>query len=372
MDHRVTKRLMSLARDHLDSKPSEVGVVGPVRRFLVVLHYILVFSLVGHAAFIFLFLWLGVMPLAVYNAASCIAFLVCIRLNRAHRYTVAFFVATGEVVLHSVLCAFFVGWGAGFHYFIVGIVPFVALIPAWKATARFVFAAGILAVYGLAYFTAAATVPVFLLSDAITTGLNYSNLVVTFGAFAVLVHYLARTSDAAEQRILHLSRTDALTGVLNRRGMLEYLEQACTGFRRHGRPFSVLIGDLDDFKQINDRYGHNCGDRVLIAAARSLVDSVRGDDVVARWGGEEFLVLLPNTPAEGSERAAGKILLRMRDDQIECERGTVGATITLGCATFQAGDTIEHLISRADAALYHGKKTGKDTVVMSESLSDPH
>ena len=370
MDHRVTKGLVSLARDHLDSKPNDVGVVGPVRRFLVVLHYILVFSLVGHAAFIFLFLGLGVMPLAVYNAASCIVFFVCLRLNRAHRYTLAFFVATGEVVLHSILCAFFVGWAAGFHYFIVGIVPFVALIPAWKAASRFVFAAGILAVYGLAYFTAAATVPVFSLSDTVLTSLNYSNLVVTFGAFAVLVHYLARTSDEAETRILHLSRTDALTGVLNRRGMLEHLEQAFTGFRRHGRPFSVLIGDLDDFKQINDRHGHNCGDRVLIAAALTLVASVRGDDIVARWGGEEFLVLLPNTPADGSERAANKILARIREEHAECEDGTVHATITLGCATFRADDTIDHLIARADAALYYGKQTGKNRIVMSESLPD--
>ncbi|TVR56945.1 MAG: GGDEF domain-containing protein [Spirochaetaceae bacterium] len=368
MERHVTTRLVRRVRRLLTARPTEIGVAAPTRRFLLVLHYILVFSLVGHAAFIVLFAWLGVVPLAVYNVASCMVFIVGLRLNRAHRYTVAFFIATGEVVLHSVLCAFFVGWGAGFHYFIVGIVPFVALIPAWKTASRFFFAGGILAVYGIAYFTAAATVPVFALSDAVTTALNYANLVVTFGAFAVLVHYLARTSDVAEQRILHLSRTDALTGVLNRRGMIEQLEQAYAGFRRHGRPFSVLLGDLDDFKQINDRHGHNCGDLVLIGAARTLVASVRADDVVSRWGGEEFLVLLPNTPAEGSERAANKILARIRKDRAECEDGAIHATMTLGCATYRTGDTIDHLIARADAALYYGKQTGKDTIVMSESF----
>lgn len=333
-------------------------------RFSVVAHHIYLFSAAGHLLFVLLFAALRVPPLALYNIGSTALFLLCIRLNRRERRRTAFVLGALEVFVHSTLAAALIGWPAGYHYFIVGIIPFAMLLPGVRLPVKILIAGAVFAAYGLVYFLTIQAAPPYTLNPAVQLILNYTNLAVAFGAFSLLVHYLHAASLEAEITVQSLSRTDQLTRLLNRRGMEMHLAAACSAIDRTGEPFSILLGDLDHFKRVNDECGHTCGDAVLTAAAHALHSSLRTRDVVCRWGGEEFLVLLPGTESDGAARVAAKLLEAVREIRVPCGAQEIAITITLGGAVARRDFHDNRLVSAADRALYEGKNAGRDRFVM--------
>ncbi len=160
-----------------------------------------------------------------------------------------------------------------------------------------------------------------------------------------------------------LSQTDPLTGAANRRAFMEALEEEYHRARRYGHPLSVLMFDLDHFKQINDRYGHAAGDAVLKEFAQVVMPEVRGSDCFARLGGEEFAVLLPESGLD----AACKLAERLRQDaaglRFSSPAGAFGVTVSIGVAELEAGDQApDALLTRADRMLYTAKAAGRDRV----------
>jgi diguanylate cyclase (GGDEF)-like protein len=177
---------------------------------------------------------------------------------------------------------------------------------------------------------------------------------------------------AALEEVTRLSRADPLTKVLNRRAFAEHAEQALTVAKRHDRSLAIIMCDLDHFKRLNDTYGHQAGDAVLTATARCLEQSVRASDKVARFGGEEFVVLLVETAPEAAVVVAERCRSAIRDLDLAqlASHATGQQTASLGVAVFpEHGDTLDGLIARADQALYHAKHTGRDrTVVFAPEL----
>ncbi len=164
------------------------------------------------------------------------------------------------------------------------------------------------------------------------------------------------------RRLEMLVYQDALTGLFNRRFMFAQLSALISGARRHGRPVTVVMIDMDRFKALNDTHGHEAGDRALIAVATALRDRLRGEDYIGRLGGEEFLALLPDTGEAEAEAVAES--LRRCVSQVEIatpEGGCVSVTASVGWATW-AGETPEELVRRADRALYAAKDAGRDLV----------
>lgn len=158
--------------------------------------------------------------------------------------------------------------------------------------------------------------------------------------------------------------TDSLTQLFTRREMNKRMEYSLANFERNHRPFSVIIADIDFFKRINDTYGHECGDYVLISVANLLKDSIRKVDSAARWGGEEFLLLLPDTDACGAANLAEKIR-NMVDEQVFLYKETsFRITMTLGICEYEKNMALDQLISNADRALYEGKETGRNRVMV--------
>jgi two-component system cell cycle response regulator len=162
---------------------------------------------------------------------------------------------------------------------------------------------------------------------------------------------------AQGMRLESMLREDALTGLLNRRAILSQLGGTISGARRHGHPLSVAMIDLDDFKAVNDVHGHAAGDAVLIAAVRAMRAHLRAEDQLGRLGGEEFLVVLPET----DERAATRVAEKLREE-VAAAPGPVPVTCSAGVATW-AGETPEQLLRRADEALYAAKHAGRDRVI---------
>ena len=162
----------------------------------------------------------------------------------------------------------------------------------------------------------------------------------------------------------HTSRIDALTGLYNRRHMDERLREELEVFKRLQEEFSVMIADIDDFKVVNDTHGHEVGDQVLKILAEALCSSVREYDIVSRWGGEEFLLLLPGLGEADAYDRAEK--LRSKVQEITCSQADpfLCVTITIGVATIRENESVSQLINRADVALYQGKYSGKNKSVL--------
>ncbi len=158
-----------------------------------------------------------------------------------------------------------------------------------------------------------------------------------------------------------LANSDALTGLQNRRRATERLEAELARARRYNTPLSVALCDIDHFKQVNDKHGHNMGDEVLIRVAATLQETLRQVDLVGRWGGEEFLVLLPDTDLEGAHIVGER--LRIAVEALPAfDGGPQRVTSSIGVATFQGEDNSAVFIDRADQALYKAKKAGRNRV----------
>ncbi len=169
----------------------------------------------------------------------------------------------------------------------------------------------------------------------------------------------------SHERIITLMYTDSLTGVANRRIFLESLGGAISFAQRHQTPLSIIMADLDDFKSINDTFGHNEGDQVLQAFAILLMEDSRQEDLIARWGGEEFIMMLPGISAK--EAAIFAERLRHRLEEITFPDPDTRLTASFGVSEFQPGDTSTSFIERADQALYEAKRLGKNQVTFLEN-----
>lgn len=157
---------------------------------------------------------------------------------------------------------------------------------------------------------------------------------------------------------------DGLTGLANRRHGEETLTTEIARVARFGGAVGVVAADLDNFKRVNDLHGHPVGDTVLRRFARLLVDSIRDVDVAARWGGEEFLLILPGTDAEGAERLAERVRASLEEKTLLTPEGLpIAVTASFGVAAATGDDTAEHVVSCADSALYAAKRAGKNRVV---------
>lgn len=160
-----------------------------------------------------------------------------------------------------------------------------------------------------------------------------------------------------------LARTDALTGLANRRAFDEAAEQEVQRALRYNTPLALVLTDIDRFKAINDRFGHHVGDQVLQHFARILSDSVRNIDLVGRWGGEEFAILMPGTDLEEAARAAERMRLAVQDAVPPLDDRECLYTVSFGVAAFRTETpTITSLLGRADAALYRAKDLGRNRV----------
>ncbi|ALJ33963.1 diguanylate cyclase [Azospirillum brasilense] len=168
----------------------------------------------------------------------------------------------------------------------------------------------------------------------------------------------------SEERLRRLSITDSLTGVSNRRHFVEAAEQELARARRHGRPVTLLMLDLDHFKSINDTHGHAVGDealRTFTAACRALL---RENDLLGRTGGEEFAILLPETDIAGARMVAERIRRRTAELAVPAGDETVRFTVSIGVACCAAGTRdVDAMLSSADEALYRAKAAGRNRVV---------
>lgn len=195
------------------------------------------------------------------------------------------------------------------------------------------------------------------------------HLIFLFGlAYLVLRRWRER-----EEEVRVMSRTDALTGLFNRRSIITQLKREQDRSVQQGLPMAVVMLDLDHFKQINDTWGHEAGDYVLIAAADILQKTVRQNDRVGRYGGEEFLLVLPGADVEGARRLAERCRQQVEALEVllsDGRRVRVSASMGLYCNEHDRNASVDTMLRRADKALYAAKQRGRNRVVVADETFD--
>jgi diguanylate cyclase (GGDEF)-like protein len=255
----------------------------------------------------------------------------------------------------------------------VAVFTLVVAFLAWRRNNR---AAGwFLIAWGLLEaFTVATAVQLLLTDPEDAEGLLYYGLPLSMVAAAILI--ALGVADRLRDQRLALSdaerraQTDALTGVLNRRSLIERLDAACLRARARGLPIALLFIDLDHFKDINDSYGHAAGDACLRAIIGPMQSELRQSDVIGRYGGEEFVVILSSADIAAAQPIAERICRRVADVRVEGFGNPISLTCSIGVAT---SDTLniwgEHLIAQADAAVYTAKRSGRNRVQIALPLA---
>ncbi len=178
-----------------------------------------------------------------------------------------------------------------------------------------------------------------------------------------LLELLQQLRDAEKDALL-----DALTGIPNRRYLDQSLDGHMTALARHGWSLGLLMVDIDHFKSFNDSYGHDVGDRVIKLVARTLEHNLRGNDLLGRWGGEEFLVILPGATAEALEQAAERLRIMVEGSSMVHDTERLGVTISVGGTLARRGESADSALRRADGCLYQAKDAGRNQVCVSQPL----
>ena len=320
-------------------------------------------------------------PVAISGAAACVFVREIADLKRFWPRVYATFgwFAVGFLVLaaSNVLSEF--GFGGilaavgNLMFMVSAVFTLVVAFMAWRRGGRaagfFLIAWALLEAFTIAaalrLLTSDASDEDFLLHTGLPLSMVMAAVLIALGVADRLLDQRRALSEA-ERR----AETDPLTGVLNRRSLIERLEAACLRAQARDMPIALLFIDLDHFKQINDSYGHLAGDACLAGVVAPIQAELRQSDVVGRYGGEEFIVILSSASASAAHMIAERIRERVAGVRVEGYGPPIRLTCSIGVA---ASDTLgvwgRHLIARADEAVYAAKRSGRNRVQMAESLA---
>lgn len=174
----------------------------------------------------------------------------------------------------------------------------------------------------------------------------------------------------AHEKLQFEAAHDGLTGIWNRRAILDLLKKEVERHHRNGQSLGIIMADVDHFKRVNDSYGHPAGDTVLRQVSERIAKSLRGYDFVGRYGGEEFLVIVPGCDAENLRISAERIRNSISNHSMETDAGQISLTISLGVVSVQANSVYDYetMLQAADTALYRAKANGRDRVEIAQSM----
>ena len=297
--------------------------------------------------------WVNVFSVIMYCAAY-----FCLKQKKA-RYATA--LIWSEVLIHAALGIILIGWGSGFHYFLLIFIPAICLSSSYKTSllllvVLFLFYVGL---YLFSWFIA----PIQPINDIALKVVHVFNLSTVFVMLSYLSFFYLNTVRKAQKKLRVLAETDPLTALYNRRHMSYLGEKEMQRVNESNKLLCLMLIDVDHFKKINDKYGHKVGDDVLIQISQLMQEHVRSHDLVSRWGGEEFLIILPNTTTQDAILSAERIREAFVDHDWQSTLGiNLNPTISVGVTDLRPSDAMSTAIARADRALYQCKSAGRNRV----------
>jgi diguanylate cyclase (GGDEF)-like protein len=339
------------------------GIASDDYRMYVVISYLTYLGITVHLTLIPFFFWLDYKVLAAFNVLSSAAWLLARTMNHRGKHTLAIIVLISEVSLHTSLALYYFGWHSGFQYYLMAGVPFLLFNHRMK-TAPLLIMSALLCILFMGLYALTSAQEYQFSNPLFIEGMNYANMATSFIALTVTSYYFRVASFISEQQMELVANADLLTGLPNRRGIYGTLNAQHDLFTRKGTIFSVVLADVDHFKLINDTYGHDGGDYVLKELSHLLKKRIRQYDVVARWGGEEFLFMFPDTEAQEAMTVAEDLRKVIESHRFVFNDHPIYVTMTFGVAQHTKHNSIDGTIKHADDALYEGKAQGRNRVVV--------
>ncbi len=319
----------------------------------------------------------GVIPLCIYNAFSAFVFAIPFRATvKRGNYALTLILAICEVAFCSFFSTLIIGFDCGFSLYnismIAGVFYCTFVIDTFKRkqTVPVTVTLILVACFLFNYIMSILIAPLRTFPEDywyhffyITNALISFIMIIIFNV--LLLWELKLSNDrlsTQNEQLDEMAHRDPLTHLYNRRSMNHFLDISMDALKRKGKRFSLILGDIDDFKVVNDTYGHDAGDLVLTHVSQIISGSLRDNDYVCRWGGEEILILI-NDPVETAIMAAERIRKSIENTTVVSDNQQIKITMTFGISESIPGFKIESLIQQADEKLYEGKKSGKNCVV---------
>ncbi len=316
----------------------------------------------------------AIYPMCAINAASVALYLFCyVKAKKGKKLLRIFNLSYAEIMIHAVASVLLLGVDSGFSLYIIAMLP-LGYYASYNFSSEkrqvnpMFYVIVSIAAFCFARISGNYIEPPYSYGNKITDRTMYMvnffvaviAIVLFFSTLLNQIKFLESQRLYQNKKLEELSKTDSLTGLANRRSLQERYEDL--SLIREG--YAVIMGDIDDFKKVNDTYGHDAGDQTLKAVASVFKKAVRGEDIVCRWGGEEILVFLPRCPLGNAKNRAEDILKDIRGLDLRTKSGKrFHITMTLGVATSKEGADFTEVVKKADERLYDGKHNGKDQVV---------
>ncbi|MBQ8139971.1 MAG: GGDEF domain-containing protein [Lachnospiraceae bacterium] len=331
-----------------------------------------------HVIMLLMFVHFNVWPMIIYNGIVVAYYLYVLRTVHIGNVITGYVMTFVEITIQVILGTFMLGWDVGFFTYLMAIIPlFFYLTVLDDDVEKSVYPPLIqtlaaIVVMIVSYVISNRFDPAFVLEDGQVHALFIYNAVFSVILLAAMSHFFVTerrfTTIAMQKENEKLdleASVDPLTGLTNRRSMEKHLENAMLEAKRRGRIYSLVMGDIDYFKIINDNYGHEFGDEALKAVAKIFRDNVTEDDCICRWGGEEFLILIMDSH-EKATSVAEAIRSGVEKNTVMHNGKEIRFTMTLGVTSYKPGYSLETLIQQADNNLYYGKRHGRNQVVSRE------
>jgi diguanylate cyclase (GGDEF)-like protein len=316
-----------------------------------------------HIVFIFFFLSIGSLWLSVFNVFSVVIWLIAMYQNQQGRYVLATFMGTIETIVHAVLATHFLGLSMGFQYFLWPVALLVMVSNSFITQRSTVMGFAVILLYG-ALSIYAKDISYQYAFPVLADFVLIINIFFAALAFVIVVMNSQDKNEQNEQYLYEISNKDKLTGAFNRQFVYDLMKQTYSerrGFK--ALDYTLVLTDIDNFKEINESLGHIAGDAVIKQVATYLQSAVRETDIVARWGGEEFLIVLMNIESEDSQTLIEKVRDNIRYQVTIEGLSDRLTTLSFGVAKAKEDEQFEDTIRRADLSMYKAKKLGKDRII---------
>lgn len=312
-------------------------------------------------AFFGIFLYLNSPILAWVNVVSVVMYAVAYYAYGKRMNGLGTFLVWTEVIVHATLGTVLIGWDSGFHYYLLMFIP--ALAVTMRGTAAVVALIALWAFYLALYFLDFWQPPLQPISANALLGIHIFNVAVVFAMFSYLGFFYAKSITSANRKLNRLASVDELTQLYNRRQARALAETELSRADRTNLPVALILLDIDHFKLINDVYGHDKGDHVLEYIAKIMKGELRQHDIIGRWGGEEFMILLPETDLAHAEYIGERLRSAISSYAWGTDLGhDLQVTASIGISQHKENETLNRLLKRADTALYMSKSEGRNRV----------
>lgn len=322
-----------------------------------------------HLMFIVIFYVLGIMPLVFVNIVSVFSYLYCLAIIEKSiansDYRMIGWIIYSELLGHAIAASYFVGLESGFQYYALVLVSMPYLFfHDYKIVGILKNIIIMIVFVSLNIFFDNHQSPYKIEADLSKILRNFN--ITAFLAISIFVsNYYANMTYNIRNHLTYTSNFDLLSGLYNRRHFIYLAQKELSRIKRDKSSLSLILMDIDHFKKVNDTYGHPCGDCVITQISETIENSLRSEDVIARWGGEEFIILLPNTDSTQVVILAERLRLTIKNQKFVCSEADLKVTVTLGLTTInQHALSLDDLVEKADQALYVGKENGRDQYVI--------